>query len=171
MVRNKYQGSLGFHGSWGVWLALLVKQSWRILVNGSSLSVRILKALIKISWIWIWEAHHHASGDPSLIAGLKQGLMRRIRTKEITNIWSTDWRPTAGLRRSAKCRTKKTLTLWVSLLMCAQRVEAWEKLQTFFTPADIEVISNIPLCNQCQKDFWAWHQENGFFSVDQFIEC
>lgn len=41
-----------------------------------------------------------------------------------------------------------------------------QKLQMFFTPADIEVILNIALCTRRHDDFWAWHYESkGIFSV------
>jgi hypothetical protein len=97
---------------------------------------------------------------------LKQGLIRRIGTGETTNIWSIDWLPTARLRRPIRCNTANPPQL-VSELIDGSSV-CWDmsKLQTFFTLADIEVISNIPLCHGRQEDFWAWHHEkNGFLFV------
>ena len=39
-------------------------------------------------------------------------------------------------------------------------------LQTYFTPADVKAILNIPLCTRRRADFWAWHHEKkGVFSV------
>jgi hypothetical protein len=45
---------------------------------------------------------------------------------------------------------------------------AWDnqKLQTYFLPMDVEMISNIPLCTRRHIDFWAWHYDKkGIFSV------
>ncbi|WVZ97086.1 hypothetical protein U9M48_042647 [Paspalum notatum var. saurae] len=57
--------------------------------------------------------------------------------------------------------------IWVNDLIDGTTC-AWDeqKLTTFFTPMDREVISNIPICTRTQEDFWAWHYEkSGIFSV------
>ena len=77
-----------------------------------------------------------------------------------------DWLPTSGLRRPVPC-TRPDPPQWVSELI-DQTIASWDrgKLLEFFTPANVEAITSIPLSTRCQEDFWAWHfEKRGFFSV------
>jgi hypothetical protein len=131
-------------------LALLAKQAWRILQDGNSLSARVLKlvyfpdreflaAEIGSSPSHIWR---------SILAGqevLKGGLIRRIGTGETTNIWSMDWLPVAGLRRLVPSNRANHPQLVSELLDSTSASWDQEKLMEFFTPADVAMITSIPL--------------------------
>jgi hypothetical protein len=153
MVQPKYLGGLGFRDLEMFNLALLAKHAWRILVDGSSLSARILKAVYYPNGDFL-DANLGSSPSRiwrSIVDGrdvLKQGLIRRIGTGETTNIWSMDWLPTAGLRRPIRCNMTNPPQLVSENIDVASACWDMGKLQAFFTPADIKVISNIPLCNR-----------------------
>ena len=104
MTQPKYLGGLGFRDMELFNLALIAKQAWQILQDGSSLSAWVLKA------IYFPDREFLAAvigSSPSRIWWsiveewyvLKEGLIRRIGTGESTNVWTMDWLPTSGLRR------------------------------------------------------------------------
>lgn len=108
MTQPKCFGGLSFCDMELFNLALLMKQAWRILQDGSSLSARVLKvvyfpygdfldARIRPSPPRIWRF---------IVEGcevLKGGLIRQIGIGESTNVWSMDWMPMSWLRRSVPC--------------------------------------------------------------------
>lgn len=105
----------------------------------------------------------------SIIEGrdvLNQGLVRRIGTGEMTNIWSTNWLPRDDMLRPARCHLANSPQLVSELIDETSATWNRQKLEEFFTPMDREVIENIPICMRHQEDFWAWHYEKkGTFSV------
>ena len=158
-------------------LALLAKQACQLLHDDSSLSARVLKVVyfpdtdflaaeIGPSPSRIWR---------SIVEGrevLRGGLIWRIGTGSSTNIWSMDRLPTSGLRRPVPCNRANRPQLVSDLIDSS--TASWDrwKLQEFFTPADIEVITSIPLSTRHQEDFWAWHFGSVVFSLsDRQIEC
>jgi hypothetical protein len=160
MVKPKFFGGLGFRDIELFNLALLAKQTWRILEDVSSLSVRILEAVYfsecdfleaelgsALSRIW------RAILDGREV--LEQGLIHRIGTGETTNIWDMNWIP----REGRLCPVRRVLPgapMLVSELIDATSA-TWDqqKLQAHLLPADVEAILNIPLCTRRQDDVWA----------------
>ena len=107
LVKPKFFGGLGFRDIELFNLALLAKQAWRILQDGSSLSACILKA------------EYFPTGDflaaqlgsrpsriwRSILDGrdvLKQGLICRIGIGESTEIWNMNWLPREGSLRPVR---------------------------------------------------------------------
>ncbi|CAL8994691.1 unnamed protein product [Prunus brigantina] len=98
----KSEGGLGFRDLFDFNLALLAKQSWRILNNPHALWVKLLKARYfpdcdfkdatlghRPSWIW-----------RSLLAGrdtVMNNARRQIMNGESTNIWADNWVPEVGI--------------------------------------------------------------------------
>jgi hypothetical protein len=143
-------GGLGFRDIELFNLALLARQGWRLLQNPSSLSARILKAryfpevdIVKAELgsnpSQVWRGIHEG------LDILKQGLIRRIGTGHSTNARNDNWIPRVGTMRPitspgvnapssvGDCINQDTLT-WNS-----------EKLNLWFLPMDVAIISNIPL--------------------------
>jgi hypothetical protein len=164
-------GGLGFRDIELFNLALLAKQAWRILMDGHSLSARILKA-VYFANVDFLDANLGSSPSRiwrSILDGrevLEKGLIRRIGSGESTHIWNMNWIP--GLSNLHPIRMVLTdPPLLVSELM-DHTTASWDvqKLHAVFCPSDVEAIQKIPLCTRRQEDFWAWHHEKrGVFSV------
>ncbi|CAL2278196.1 unnamed protein product [Prunus armeniaca] len=102
MSLAKSEGGLGFRDSYDFNLALLAKQSWRILNNPHALWVKLLNARYfpdcgfkdatlghRPSWIW-----------RSLLVGrdtVMNNAKRQIMNGESTNIWADNWIPEVGI--------------------------------------------------------------------------
>ena len=97
---------------------------------------------------------------------LTQGLIRRIGTDETTEIRNMNWLPREGSLRLLRSSAAMAPHLVSELIDATTATWDMQMLQTYFTPADVKVILNIPLCTRRQADFWAWHHEKkGVFSV------
>lgn len=164
MVKPKTLGGLGFRDMELFNLALLAKQAWRVLQEPLSLSARVLKAVY-----FPGENFLDAELGPSpsriwrsILDGrevLKEGLIRRIGTGELTPIWTTNWLPSGNLRRPIRTTVPNPPQYVSELLNHMEATWVWEMLHKFFTPADVEIIANIPICTRGQPDFWAWHPD------------
>ena len=155
MTQPKGLGGLGFRDMELFNLALLAKQAWRILQDGSSLSARVLKSVyfrdkdflaaeIGSSPSRIWH---------SVLEGrevLKGGLIRRIGTGETTSIWSMDCLPSARLRRPVPTNRVDPPQLVGKLIDSTSASWDREKPIEFFTPVDVAVITSIPLSTRRQ---------------------
>jgi len=164
MTKPKFCGGLGFRDIELFNLALLARQAWRIIQGPDSLSARVLRAVyyphgdflgaglgVRPSRIW-----------RAIMEGkevLSQGIIRRIGTGDSTKIWSMNWLPRDGLLRPVPT-DKPDPSIMVSELI-DQSEARWDqhKLEHYFNPMDVEVISGILLGMRCQNDFWAWHYE------------
>ena len=97
---------------------------------------------------------------------LTQGLIRWIGIGETTKIWNMNWLPREGSLRPLRSSAAMAPHLVSELIDATTATWDMQMLQTYFTPADVKVILNIPLCTRRQADFWAWHHEKkGVFSV------
>jgi hypothetical protein len=171
MAMPKYQGGMGFRDLEIFNLALLARQVWRILIEPTSLSARMLKAVyfpntdilqanIGSNPSQIWRA---------LCEGrdvLSMGLIRRIGDGRTTNVWNENWVPRNFNLRPVCAKTREPPQR-VSEFMCAT-TRTWkeEVLNQHLIPMDVEAVKTIPISHTMQPDFWAWHYEkNGIFTV------
>ncbi|VAI44478.1 unnamed protein product [Triticum turgidum subsp. durum] len=153
MTRPKYLGGLGFRNLELFNLALLARQSWRVLQDPSSLSSRILKASyypdrsllnaeIGSRPFQIWRA---------ILEGrdiLKQGLIRRIGNGQTTSIWDHNWIPKESSLRPIVSLVQDPPERVAELMLPA--MAAWnEQLVRFvFLPTDAEAILRIPAIHE-----------------------
>jgi hypothetical protein len=84
----------------------------------------------------------HNSRRPRGVQGRPH--IRWIETEEMTSIWSTNWH-VAGLRRLVPTNRVDAPQLVSELINSTSTSQNWEKLMEFFTPADVVVITSIPL--------------------------
>ena len=133
-------------------LALLARQSWRMLQNPLSLSARILKSIYyPDSDIFGASLGSHPSQIwRAILDGrdiMVQGLVRRIGDGTSTKIWEDNWLPRSHARRPMACLVD-------------------DPPRSVFIPLDAKAILQIPLCTRQVDDFWAWAKERkGVFSV------
>jgi hypothetical protein len=108
MCKPKYMGGLGFRDVELFNLALLARQVWRLLQNLDSLSARVLRARyfpskelltadLGSAPSQVWRAIHAG------VVTLKQGLVKRIGTREATDLWNDNWLPHDGMLRPLAC--------------------------------------------------------------------
>lgn len=169
MTQPKFMGGLGFQDFELFNLALLARQSCRILQTLQSLCARLLKAIyFPNSSILTAEVGTHPSQVwRSIIEGMDvlcQGLIRRIGNGPSTRIWTDQWiprddflRPYAGL-----CSDPPTL---VSELI-DNTTATWRRkiIDQVFLAADRDAIMGIPVCVKNIEDFCAWNfEKNGIF--------
>jgi len=81
------------------------------------------------------------------------GLIRQIGTGEITSIWSMDWLPSARLRRPVPTNRVDPPQLVSELIDSTSTSWDREKLMEFFIPADVAVITSIPLSTMATTGF------------------
>jgi hypothetical protein len=166
MTKPKYMGGLGFRDIELFNLALLARQAWRIIQEPSSLSARILKAVYFPNGEFL-EADVGASPSRiwrAIIDGrdvLKQGLIKRIGTREETDIWNTNWLLMDGLLRPIACLSNDDQPqLMCELIDSCTATWDMEKVQGTFLPMDADITRNIPFSTRRQNDFW-----KGIFTV------
>lgn len=167
----RYMGGLGFRDFELFNLALLARQSWRILVSPNTLSARILKAVYFPSCS-ILEANlgnHPSQVWRSILEGrdiMKQGLVRRIGDGSSTEIWNTNWIPRPEFMRPMVSRVQDPPQLVSDLIDTANARWNMELVNQVFLPCDAAEILQIPICLRIVDDYWSWmHEKSGNFSV------
>ena len=151
MVKPKSLGGLGFRDMELFNLALLAKQAWRVLQEPRSLSARVLK-VVYFPDVEFLEAELGSSPSRvwrSIIDGrevLKEGLIRRIGTGELTPVWTTNWLPSRTLRRPIRTTYPNPPQRVSELINHSEAVWNLELLNECFTPMDAATIANIPIC-------------------------
>lgn len=151
-------GGLGFRETEVFNLALLARQAWRILIDPEALSSRILKAAYFHDRDFL-EAEVGSSPSQVWLAimegkeVLEQGLIRRIGSGSTTDIWCDNWLPRDGLMKPIRTDTENPPQKVYELI--DHTSASWNNniLSEFFSPMDIEVIQNIPLCTSNREDF------------------
>jgi hypothetical protein len=95
-----------------------------------------------------------------------QGLVRWIGTWKQTRAWDENWLPRDEIRRPITCLQNDAPHMVSDFIDTT--IASWDlpKLQQFFLPMDIEVITVIPLNTRRMDDCWAWNfEKTGIFSV------
>ena len=170
-TQPKYAGGLGFRDMDLFNVALLARQAWRILQEPMSLSSRVLKAVYyPTSDILGAELGSHPSQVwRAIIEGrdaLQVGLIRRIGDGTTTNAWLQNWLPRDERLKPVAARKDDPPQKVCDFIDTTSAAWNRDKLEEWFLPMDVDVITNIPLSTTNQSDFWAWHYERtGIFSV------
>ncbi|KAG6718118.1 hypothetical protein I3842_04G134700 [Carya illinoinensis] len=172
MCKSKLHGGMGFKDLRTFNLALLAKQSWRILKEESLLLHQLYKARYfhstsfkeaklraNPSFVWrgIWEAKHH----------LLKGCKWRVGDGKAINIWSDFWLPNHKLVPVSGSTTQSQLNWKVSELI-DDRTRSWdvEKVRRCLPPREAEEVLHMVLTSISRPDELVWeHEKSGQFSV------
>ncbi|KAG7594035.1 Reverse transcriptase domain [Arabidopsis thaliana x Arabidopsis arenosa] len=171
MTQLKQNGGMGFKDLNHFNIALLAKQSWRMLQNPQSLLSRVLKAkyFSKSALMEATLGHRPSHAWRSIIQGMqliKQGLKWRIGDGNTVRVWHDPWidnppRPARYLHNQPPDHLK------VSGLMLPHST-SWdeEKLNDILCPEDIELIKRIRprLLRANDAPMWIF-TKNGQYSV------
>jgi hypothetical protein len=168
MKLRKEEGGLGFRDLHSFNLAMLVRQSWRLIQAPESLCAQVLRAkyysdgnllnakpIVGMSYVW-----------RSILKGLeifKEGMIWRIGDGVQVNIWQDPWFPFGSTRQPSthkgNCPLEKVSEL-INPDTCTWKREVIEQ---YFLPIDIPIILSIPLRHQT-GDFVGWHfDQKGIF--------
>jgi hypothetical protein len=150
MTKSKNDGGMGFRDLHMFNLAMLARQSWRLLQNPDSLCCVVLKALYfpessileaapKQGMSYTWR---------SILRGLdllKEGVVWRVGSGEHIDVWKDPWIP-RGLTRRLRTPDVLQEDLKVSDLI-DPITSQWdvEVLQSLFCPEDVNDILKIPV--------------------------
>jgi hypothetical protein len=104
MCIPKKRGGMGFRDIFTFNMAMLAKQSWRLLSKPDSLCARVLKAKYypNCSLLSAGPKQRSSYTWQSILAGLKtfkRGHIWRIGSGEKVNIWEDHWIPTSPTRK------------------------------------------------------------------------
>jgi hypothetical protein len=171
MTTPKFAGGLGFRDIELFNLALLAQQAWRLLQNPETLNAQILKAVYypNTDLLNASLGAHPLQVWRSILEGrdiMLPGLVRRIGIGEQTRACDENWLPRDEVRRPITCLENNAPQLVSDFI--DQTSASWDlqKLQRFFLPMDVEVITMIPLSTRRIDGCWAWHfEKTGIFSV------
>ena len=130
-------------------LALLSRQSWRLLQEPESLSARILKAAYYPDGnILTTDLGAHPSQIwRAILDGreiMKQGIIRRIGNGQNTEIWTYSWLPKSSLRPLLSLIPNPPIMVY-ELLVPATAQWNEELIRSVSLPFDAETILNIPV--------------------------
>jgi hypothetical protein len=170
MTKSKSDGGMGFRDLHMFNLAMLARQSWRLLQNPDSLCCVVLKALYFPESSILEAASRPGMSYTwrSILRGLnllKEGVVWRVGSGEHIDVWKDPWIPRGITRR---LRTPDVLQedLKVSDLI-DPTTNQWdvEVLRGLFCPEDMNDILKIPVRGG-MEDTVAWHPDRkGVFSV------
>lgn len=158
MTRPKNLGGLGFRNLEVFNLALLCRHVWRVLLEPSSLSARILKAKYFPTSQFL---DAELGSQPSQISRaildgreiLKQGIVRRIGDGTTTDIWALNWIPRAGLMHPITSRVVNPPQFVSQLIDAMSATWKHDLVKEVFVPFDADAILKIPLCTRQLDDF------------------
>ncbi|XP_019154646.1 PREDICTED: uncharacterized protein LOC109151183 [Ipomoea nil] len=171
MCVPKKFGGMGFKRLHEFNIALLAKQGWRLLTSPESLVARVYKARYYPSSSF-YEAT--IGGNPSyawrsILAGqalLKSGCRRRIGNGRSTRVINHPWLPDAVDPYVASTHPGLGQELLVSDLIDST-TSGWNNdlLVELFAPHDVMLIKQLPVCLNCDDD-WFWDRDLwGCYSV------
>jgi hypothetical protein len=170
MKLPKEEGGLGFRDLYSFNLAMLARQSWRLIQAPESLCAQVLRAkyfpdgdllaakpVTGMSYVW-----------RSILRGLevfKEGMIWRVGDGKNIRIWDDPWLP-MGITRKPTTHQGDCELIMVDELIDGT-TGTWKRslIEQCFLPADVPIILSIPLREQ-SEDFVAWHFDSkGLFSV------
>jgi ribonuclease HI len=173
MTKSKQEGGMGFRDLHIFNLAMLARQSWRLLQNPDSLCGTVLKALYfpDCSLLEAKPVPTMSYTRRSILKGrdlLKEGIIWRVGSGETIDVWRDPWIPGGTTRRlrTPMPNLRDDDVLNVSDLIDPV-TEQWDVgiLHTMFEPADVKSILSIPI-KRGMEDLIAWNFDNkGIFSV------
>lgn len=171
LTMPKYMGGLGFRDTQLFNLAMLAKQSWRIIQDPRSLSARLLKAVYfpDCDILDAVVGSHPSQVWRAICEGtmvLKQGPIRRIGDGKTTWIWEHNWIPRDHMLRALHPRSTNPPVFVADLMNEAEK--RWNREQIFehLQAPDAHAILSIPLSSRNVEDSWSWHYErSGNFTV------
>ncbi|XP_042962497.1 uncharacterized protein LOC122296769 [Carya illinoinensis] len=164
MCKSKLHGGMGFKDLRTFNLALLAKQSWRILKEESLLLHQLYKARYfhstsfkeaklgaNPSFVWrgIWEAKHY----------LLKGCKWRVGDGKAINIWFDFWLPNHRLVPVSDSITQSQLNWKVSELI-DDRTRSWdmEKVRRCLPPREAKEVLHMVLTSNSRPDELVWEQ-------------
>ena len=167
----KREGGLGFKELERFNVALLGKQTWRLLERPHCLMARMLKGRYfpdtnimhatqgqKASFIW-----------KSILQGrdlVKKGLRYCVGNGTQVNAWFDHWLPVHPPRPPQKTNEAPT-TVMVSELLNSTHSD-WDlaKLDAWIVQEDVEIVKNIKVCASADEDLVGWHYtKSGIYTV------
>jgi ribonuclease HI len=170
LTRAKQDGGLRFRDLHVFNLAMLARQSWRLLQNPDSLCCEVLKAMYfpdttileakpKPGMSYSWR---------SILQGLqllKEGVIWRVGTGEHIKVWTDPWTPRGRTRRPCTPDGLGEDLKVEDLIDPMSNQWDLEVLQGLFYEEDVKDIMKIPICRG-MEDHVAWHPDKkGLFSV------
>jgi hypothetical protein len=164
LKRSKKQGGLGFRDAYAFNIAMLAKQSWRLLRNPNSLCAKILKAKYFRDGDVL--GAQPREGMPytwrSILKGLellKKGVIWWVGNGENIRIWEDQWLP-CGITRKPITLRRGIILSKVSDLIDPVNAD-WDKelIQATFWPKDVPKILAIPVHLE-MEDVLAWHYDS-----------
>jgi ribonuclease HI len=171
MCVSKNKGGMGFRDLHCFNLALLAKQSWRLLCEPESLCAQVLRAKYypsgdilnadlkkgsSFTWQSVWFG----------LQTLKRGHIWRVGDGTSINIWSDAWIPSSPSRKILTPRGNTVYTKVSELIDPVTRSWDEELLRDLFLDVDVTRILKIPLAVGMMEDFVSWNYTNtGIFTV------
>ena len=151
-------GGLGFRDLELFNLALLARQSWRLLTEPDSLSGCILKAVYfpNCSLLDAELGNHPSQIWRAILDGrdiMAQGIVRRIGDGETTSIWDHNWIPRASYKRPITSLIQNPPQRVSELIEQSTATRKEEVVRSVFTPFDTEAILKIPIFTRRIEDF------------------
>jgi hypothetical protein len=161
MCESKSKGGMGFWKYVDFNQALLAKQAWRILINPTSLSSRVLQArYFKAGDFQNAPCPSNASFTwKSILHGrelLKEGLIWRVGDGKKISVWEDNWIPRASVQRPLGHLPDAATVDKVSDLLLPGG-HGWNevKLRETFFEADVYDILKIPIGRAGTADYIA----------------
>lgn len=171
MCIPKKLGGMGFRDLYSFNLAMLAKQSWRILNNPNSLCSQVLRSKYFPDGNFLKAEPKRGSSFTwqSILAGLqtfRRGHIWRVGTGTKINIWEDHWVPNSHNRKIQTRRGNILLRTVDELINPDTGVWDEEMIKDVFFPVDVENILRIPLSDFLTEDFVAWNMtRTSLFSV------
>jgi hypothetical protein len=167
MCIPKSEGGMGFRDLHAFNLAMLAKQTWRLLINPNSLCATVLRAKYypdgnilnagpKKGSSFTWQ---------SIISGLqtfKRGHIWRVGNGRSIDIWKDHWVPGSMTRKIETARGRNLLRTVDELIDPTTGQWDVQTLTDTFNPIEVQWILQIPVSQNLEEDFVAWHKTRSF---------
>jgi hypothetical protein len=162
---------MGFRDLHAFNLAMLAKQSWRLINNPNSLCAQVLGAKYYPDGMILNAGPKKGSSFTwrSIVAGLqtlRRGHIWRVGNGRSINIWKDHWVPAMASRKIDTLRGRVVLSTVDKLIDPLTGTWDEAQLSEIFNPLDVQRILQIPLSPNMEDDFIAWNcTKNYQFSV------